>query len=87
MENADSHKSRAERFNQAFFARVSKATREAYWDAMRQNGKLIEARNGFIVETSASGESKVLRCLPLINALPAGSKRFRLRQSDSPSPV
>lgn len=59
---------------------AAEATQQAYWESLQQTGKVVELRDGFIVETSASGESFVLACLPNIPPVSITSTRFRIRK-------
>ena len=55
------------------------AVHRAYFQALTTSGKVLEAVNGFLVETSAEGEHKKIRKLPAPTAVVPGSKRVRTR--------
>ena len=55
------------------------ALRQAYYQALTRSGKVLEAVNGKLVETSAEGGQRLIRNLPAPVAVTPGSKRVRIR--------
>lgn len=56
------------------------AVKQAYYRALTTSGKVLEAVNGKLVETSAEGGQRVIRSLPAPMAVEPGSKRQRTRK-------
>ncbi len=54
------------------------AVRQAYYRALTTSGKVLEAVNGKLVETSADGVQRVIRDLPAPVAVAPGSRRVRV---------
>lgn len=71
----------SERSMQVMEARIPElagnAVRRAYYQALTTSGKVVEAVNGKLVETSADGGQRVIRNLPAPMAVVPGSKRVR----------
>jgi len=57
------------------------AVHRAYYQALTTSGKVLEAANGFLIETTVEGEYKKIRKLPAPTAVVPGSKRVRTRQA------
>lgn len=55
------------------------AIRKAYYQALTVEGKVIEARNGQLVEVSASGQVRILRTIAAPISVAIGTKRVRSR--------
>ena len=55
------------------------ALRQAYYQALTRSGKVLEAFNGKLVETSSEGGQRLIRNLPAPVAVTPGSKRVRIR--------
>lgn len=68
------------RFEAQIPALAAQATHKAYLAALTLDGKVVEARNGLLLETSAEGESRVLRCLTQPLEVEIGMKRVRVRK-------
>ncbi|AZP14405.1 hypothetical protein EJN92_03865 [Undibacterium parvum] len=68
---------------QAMEARIPElagnAVRRAYYQALTTSGKVKEAVNGRLVETSADGSQRLIRTLRVPVAVVPGSKRVRVR--------
>ena len=56
------------------------AVRQAYYQALTTHGKVLEASDGRLVETSADGGQRVIRCLVAPVAVVPGSKRVLRRK-------
>lgn len=56
------------------------AVRKAYYQALTTHGKVLEAIDGRLVETSADGGQRVIRCLAAPVAVAPGSKRVLRRK-------
>ena len=54
------------------------AVKQAYYQALTTSGKVLEAVNGKLVETSAEGGQRLIRNLPAPVAVTPGSKRIRI---------
>jgi DNA-directed RNA polymerase subunit E'/Rpb7 len=55
------------------------AVHRAYYQALTTSGKVLEAVDGILVETTAEGERKVIRKLTAPTQVVPGSKRVRVR--------
>ncbi len=75
----------SEKSMQAMEARIpelaSHAVHRAYYQALTTSGKVLEAINGILVETTAEGEHKEIRRLSSPTAVLPGSRRVRSRQA------
>jgi hypothetical protein len=60
---------------------ASHAVHRAYYQALTTSGKVLEAVNGILVETTAEGEHKEIRRLALPTPVVPGSRRVRSRQA------
>ncbi len=56
------------------------AVKRAYLQALTTSGKVIEARGGQLIETTAEGKEHVIRSIAKPVAVTMGAKRFRARQ-------
>lgn len=56
------------------------AVKRAYYQALTTSGKVLEAVNGELVETSAEGSFRVIRHLSAPTPIIPGSKRLRTRK-------
>lgn len=54
------------------------AVKRAYLQALTTTGKVMEARNGQLIETTADGSVRVLRSIAKPFAVPMGTKRVRV---------
>lgn len=57
------------------------AARRAYLQALTISGKVIEARDGQLIETTAEGAVRVIRTIAKPIAVTMGAKRVRARQA------
>lgn len=57
------------------------AVKRAYLQALTTTGKVIEARNGQLVETNVEGTVRVLRSIAKPIAVTVGTKRIRARKA------
>ena len=57
------------------------AVKRAYLQALTTSGKVIEARNGQLIETTAAGTVRVIRSIAKPVAVTMGAKRVRARQA------
>ena len=57
------------------------AVRRAYLQALTTSGKVIEARDGQLIETTAEGVVRVIRTIAKPVAVTMGAKRVRPRQA------
>lgn len=57
------------------------AVKRAYLQALTISGKVIEARNGQLIETTAEGTMRVIRSIAKPVAVTMGTKRVRARQA------
>jgi len=57
------------------------AVKRAYLQALTTSGKVIEARNGQLIETTAEGTVRVIRSIAKPVAVTVGTKRVRARQA------
>jgi hypothetical protein len=57
------------------------AVRLAYLQALTTTGKVIEARNGQLVETTAEGTVRVMRAIAKPFAIAMGTKRTRAHRA------
>ena len=57
------------------------AVKRAYLQALTNSGKVIEARNGQLIETTAEGTVRVIRSIAKPVAVTMGAKRVRARQA------
>lgn len=55
------------------------AVRRAYWQALTTSGKVVEARDGQLIETTAEGAVRVIRTIAKPVAVTMGAKRVRAR--------
>lgn len=53
------------------------AVKRAYWQALTTTGKVLEARNGQLVETTAEGSQRVVRSIAKPISVTLGAKRTR----------
>ena len=53
----------------------------AYWQALTINGKVMEARHGKLVETTAEGAVHVIRSIAKPTPVRVGEKRVRARKA------
>lgn len=53
------------------------AVRRAYWQALATTGKVLEARNGQLVETTAEGSVRFMRSIAKPISVTLGAKRTR----------
>lgn len=53
----------------------------AYWQALTINGKVMEARHGKLVETTAEGAVRVIRSIAKPTPVRVGEKRVRARKA------
>lgn len=53
------------------------AVKRAYWQALTTTGKVLEARNGQLVETTAEGSVRVMRNIAKPILVTVGTKRTR----------
>lgn len=53
----------------------------AYYQALTTSGKVLEARDGLLEETSAEGQIRVIRSIAKPLTVEVGVKRFRLRKA------
>lgn len=56
------------------------AVRRAYWQALTTTGKVLEARNGQLIETTAEGSVRVMRNIAKPVTVIMGAKRTRVRK-------
>lgn len=57
------------------------AVQRARWQALAMSGKVIEAREGQLIETAANGTVRVIRTIAKPMAVAVGTKRFRARRA------
>ena len=57
------------------------AVQRARWQALATSGKVVEARNGQLLETAADGTVRVIRTIAKPMAVGVGTKRFRARRA------
>ncbi len=57
------------------------ALRRARWYALATSGKVVEARNGQLIESFADGSVRVIRNIVKPMAVTLGAKRFRARKA------
>ena len=60
---------------------ADQALRQAYLQALTTSGKVVEARNGQLIETTVEGSVNVIRAIAKPTAVTIGAKRFRARQA------
>lgn len=60
---------------------AGQALRQAYLQALTTSGKVVEARNGQLIETTIEGSVHVIRAISKPTAVTIGTKRFRARQA------
>ena len=53
------------------------AVKRTYWQALTTTGKVLEARNGQLVETTADGSVRVMRSIAKPVSVTLGAKRTR----------
>lgn len=56
---------------------AASAVRRAYWQALTTSGKVIEARKGQLIETTAEGAVRVIRNIAQPTPVRIGEKRVR----------
>ena len=56
------------------------AVKRAYLQALTTSGKVLEARNGQLIETTAEGTVRVIRSIAKPTAVAVGAKRIRTRK-------
>lgn len=56
---------------------AASAVRRAYWQALTTSGKVIEARRGQLIETTAEGAVRVIRNIAQPTQVRIGDKRVR----------
>ena len=75
----------SEEYMQSMEARIPElagsAVKRAYLQALTTSGKVIEARNGQLIETTAEGTVRVIRSIDKPVAVTMGTKRVRARQA------
>lgn len=57
------------------------AVKRAYLQALTTTGKVVEARNGQLVETNAEGTVRILRSIAKPLAITIGTKRVRAHKA------
>ena len=57
------------------------AVKRAYFQALTTTGKVVEARNGQLVETNAEGTVRILRSIAKPFAVTIGTKRVRAHKA------
>jgi hypothetical protein len=57
------------------------AVKRAYYQALTISGKVLEARNGQLVETTAEGQIRVIRNLAKPFAVQPGTRRLRAHKA------
>jgi hypothetical protein len=57
------------------------AVRRAYLQALTTTGKVVEARNGQLIETTADGSVRIMRNIAKPIAVTIGTKRTRVRRT------
>lgn len=57
------------------------AVKRAYLQALTTTGKVVEARNGQLVETNAEGTVRILRSIAKPFAVTIGTKRVRAHKA------
>ena len=57
------------------------AVQRARWHAHAISGKVVEARDGQLIETAAKGTVRVIRTIAKPMAVAVGTKRFRTRKA------
>ena len=57
------------------------AVQRACWRALATSGKVVEARNGQLIESYADGTVRVIRTIAKPMAVAMGAKRFRARRA------
>lgn len=57
------------------------AVKRAYLQALTTSGKVLEARDGQLIETTAEGTVRVIRAIAKPIAVTMGAKRVRARQA------
>ncbi|MEN9842494.1 MAG: hypothetical protein RLZZ612_323 [Pseudomonadota bacterium] len=55
------------------------AVKRAYQQALVTSGKVLEARHGELIETTAQGQQRLIRQLTPPTAIAIGTKRIRAR--------
>lgn len=63
---------------------VQIAVRWARWQALAISGKVVEARNGQLIETAANGSVRVIRTIAKPMPVSIGIKRFRTGREAQP---
>ena len=57
------------------------AVQRARWQALAISGKVVEARNGQLIESYADGTVRVIRAIVRPMAVAMGTKRFRAHRA------
>ena len=57
------------------------AVQRARWQALAISGKVVEARNGQLIESYADGTVRVIRTISKPLAVAMGTKRFRAHRA------
>ena len=57
------------------------AVQRARWQALSISGKVVEARNGQLIESYADGTVRVIRTIAKPMAVAMGTKRFRAHRA------
>ncbi len=57
------------------------AVQRARWHALATSGKVVEARDGQLIETAANGTVRVIRTIAKPLAVAMGTKRFRAHRA------
>lgn len=57
------------------------AVKRDYLQALTTSGKVVEARNGQLIETTSEGAVRVIRSIAKPTAVPMGAKRVRARRA------
>lgn len=63
------------------------AVKRAYLQALTTQGKVVEARDGQLIETTVEGEVRVLRSIAKPITVTVGAKRFRTLQGTTLTPL
>ncbi len=60
---------------------ASGAVKRAYLQALTTSGKVVEARNGQLIETTAEGAVRVIRKIAKLTPVQIGEKRYRSKRA------
>lgn len=81
----NTHTQMSEKSMQRMEARIPElagsAVKLAYLQALTASGKVIEARDGQLIETTAEGKVRVIRSIAKPVAVTIGTKRVRARRA------